>query len=348
MRSADAMSLALLGQLALGCGGPPASPPPADHAGPSTPVKVRFIDLANQDVRDVPLLMALDDLAARGYVIERRYLTGGPLMADLVARGEAEIAMINNQAAWAAAVKGAPVRTISQFTGSSGLLAARPHVRTCRDLDGRRVGIPAGSGPSVLQLSLYIERRCPGAKPQTLAIPESAARSAALLSGRLDASLLPGEELFKLQRQTPDSARALMVYAEEFPDVQIDGLHVNRTWAASNPGAVRDFVRAQVLAYRRVRADPGLLFAEASKRLSMDSATARAVGKWHLRRGMWDANGGLTPANIRSTIDFFQKADGLPEGVTPEQVADLSYLTTVLEELGRDDSAPHSRSQPSR
>jgi ABC-type nitrate/sulfonate/bicarbonate transport system substrate-binding protein len=343
MGIARAAGVALLSQLVASCTAPP--PASGSAVGARTaPATVRFIDLINLDVRDVPLLIALDDLAAQGYRIEKRYLSGSAMMTDLLARGEADLAMVNNQSAWAAAVKGAPIRTISQFTGSSGLLAAGAHVRTCADLDRRRVGIPSGSGPSRMQLTLFVERHCPGARPQTLAIAESAARAAALVSGRLDASLLPGEGLFKLQRQATAPVHVLMTYAEEFPDVEIDGLHVNRGWAAEHPEVVRDFVRAQVRAYRAVRRDPDRLVAEASKRLSIDSETARAVAEWHLQRGMWDANGGLTPRTVQSTIEFFQKSGALPAGVAPADVADLSYLEAVLDELGREEDTPSKRS----
>jgi ABC-type nitrate/sulfonate/bicarbonate transport system substrate-binding protein len=344
MRLVPVIGFVLSCQLVIGCSAPPARrDEPGAPKNPPQPATLRFLDLVNQDVRDVPLLMAFDDLAAQGYFIEKRYLTGSAVMADLLARGEADIAMLNNQVAWSAAARGAPIRTVSLFTGPSGMLAARPHVRTCADLHGRRVGTPTASGPSPLQLSLYIERHCPGARPQALVIPESAARAAALAAGRLDASLLPGEELFKLQRQAPGSVRAMMTYAEEFPDVQLDGLHVNRTWAAAHPGAVTDFVRAQVRAYRLVQARPERLFEEAVSRLAIDAETATAVGEWHLMRRMWDANGGLTAANVQFTIDFLTRAQALPGGMTVDQVADLAYLDAVLAELGRHDStAPGS------
>ena len=51
--------------------------------------------------------------------------------------------------------------------------------------------------------------------------------------------------------------------------------------------------------------------------------------------GIWDLNGGLTAGNIQDTIDFLVAIEKLPEGLGVEDVADLSYLEAVLEEMGR-------------
>jgi len=42
----------------------------------------RYFDLINLDVRDVPLLMTLGDLAGQGYQVEKTYLASGALIAD--------------------------------------------------------------------------------------------------------------------------------------------------------------------------------------------------------------------------------------------------------------------------
>jgi ABC-type nitrate/sulfonate/bicarbonate transport system substrate-binding protein len=298
-------------------------------------MRIRFADLINIDVRDVPLLMAFDDLAAKGYTIEKVYLSSSAVETDLLIRGEVEIAMVNNQTVWTAISKGADLRTIGPFTGSTGGLGAHAAIRSCADLDGKTVGAPGTSGLTPLLFRTYLARHCPQATPQVVVIPEAGARAAALLSRQLDAAFLPGEELLKLQRQSSVALHALYDYATEFPDVQIEGLHVRREWASQHAGAVRDFLRAQLLAYRKVNENPQILFDESVKRLSLDADTAQAVGTFHLGMRIWDDNGLLTTDNVQSTIDFLVKANALPAGMQPAQVLDLSYLNAVLGEIGR-------------
>jgi ABC-type nitrate/sulfonate/bicarbonate transport system substrate-binding protein len=126
-----------------------------------------------------------------------------------------------------------------------------------------------------------------------------------------------------------------MSYATEFPNVLIDGLHVRREWAKQNPDIVKGFLRALLKAHRAVAANPQRLIDESVRRLSLDPATAKAVAEAHLRAGIWDANGGLTSEDIQYTIDFLTTLAVLASGLKVQDVADLSYLQAVLNELGR-------------
>jgi ABC-type nitrate/sulfonate/bicarbonate transport system substrate-binding protein len=328
----------LLAIAAAGCSFQSAGTPARQAGDPAVPrgtVTLRFADLVNLDVRDVPLLMAFDDLEAHGYRVEKLYLGNGAMITESLVRGDADIGMINNQTAWTAIVKGADLRTISQFTTPATLLAATAAVRTCADLRDRKVGVPTTSGLSPLLFNLYLQRRCGGATPQLLVLPESAARAAALMSGAVDAAIMPGEELLKIQRQSPTPFHIVMSNATEFPDVQIDGLHVRREWAEQHQELVLDFIRAQLRAHRLIYESPQTLIDQAIKRLSLDPETAKAIADMHLRMKIWDVNAGLTLDTVQGTLDFLIREGAVPAGTTATQVANLSYLDTALREVGR-------------
>ena len=297
--------------------------------------KLRFFDLPNVDVRDVPLLMALDELAAQGYTVEKIQMASGALIADALARGDADIGLVNSQTMWMAIAKGAPVRTIAKFTGPTTILAATADIGSCRGLDGKRLGVATTGGLNPSLLRLHFQKNCPGAEPRLFVIVESTGRAAALLAGEIDALIAPGEEFVKLEREVPGRFHALMSFAEEFPDVLVDCLHVRRRWAEQNRECVRDFLRALMRAQRRVVSRPELLVDESVKRLALDRATAEAVGQAHLRMAIWDTNGGPTVQNVQGTIDFLTEAASLPRGLKASDVADLSYLNEVLDEIGR-------------
>ena len=239
-----------------------------------SPMRIRYADLINIDVRDVPLLMAADDLESKGYTIEKVYLSSSAVTTDLLVRGEVDIAMINNQTVWTAIAKGADLRTIGPFTATTGVVGVAEAIRSCQDLDGKSVGVPSSAGLSPLLFRTYVARHCPGSEPQLVVVPESSARADALLTGRLDAALLPSEELLKLQRQGTVPLHAMYAYASEFPDVQAEGLHVRREWAAQHGAAIKDFLRAQLL----VHSVTEKRFDEPVKRLSIDAGTASAAG----------------------------------------------------------------------
>lgn len=302
---------------------------------PPAPMRIRYADLINVDVRDVPLLMAFDELAKQGYTIEKVYLPSSAETTDLLARGDVEIAMVNNQTVWTAIMKGADLRTVGPFTATTGVMAVADAIQSCQDLEGKSIGVPGSAGLSPLLLRTYLSRHCPSVQPPFVVLPESGARADALLTGRLAAALLPSEELLKLQRDSRVPLKALYAYAAEFPEVQAEGLHVRRDWAAQHPTALRDFLRAQLLAYRRVIDHPQVLFDESVARLKIDPETAKAIGAAHLGMHIWDGNGLLSADNVQSTIDFLVKANVLPAGTRSTQVADFSHLNAVLDEIGR-------------
>ncbi|MBN8730415.1 MAG: ABC transporter substrate-binding protein [Acidobacteria bacterium] len=315
--------------LSCGNGGAGRSP------GPAQPARtLRFHDLINVDVRDVPLMLAFDELTARGYRIERTHLASGALIADALARGSADLGVVNTQTIWVAASKGAQIRTVSAFTAPTTVVAARREIANCRGLQGRRLGVPATKGMSPSLLSAYLQGECGGAKPEILVITESAGRAAALLAGEVDAVLMPREELQRIEGDAPRKFHVLLSYSTAFPHILIDGLHVRRQWAQDNPGAVEDFLRALVRAHRRVAADPELLIAESMKRLSLAHAEAKQIVEGHLAGKIWDRDGGLTARKVEDTLALLTGLGLVPASLRPEDVADLAPLQSILKEPG--------------
>jgi ABC-type nitrate/sulfonate/bicarbonate transport system substrate-binding protein len=333
-RWAPALLLVLLGFACVRCSNRPPVPESGAQASRS-PGRLRLLDLPNVDVRDVPMLMALDDLEGQGYTIEKTNMSSGSLIADALARGDADIGLVNSQTMWLAIAKGAPVRTIAKFTSPTTIVVAGAGIRSCQGLDGKRLGVATTAGLSPILFRLHLQGNCPGTEPRFIVIGESAGRAAALLAGEIDALIAPGEEFVKLQHEAPGKFHALMSYAEEFPDVLIDCLHVRLPWAEQHRRCIKDFLGALFRAQRRVMSSPGLLVDESVRRLGLDRATAEAVSRAHLSMAIWDANGGPTTHDVQKTIDLMTEMAVLPRGLRVSDVADLSYLNEVLDEIGR-------------
>lgn len=329
------ISLALALSVAAGaCGAPlPQIAPtvaPARKSG-----VIRLYDLVNVDVRDVPMLMAIDDLRAQGYTVEVTLLASGALIAEGLNRGEADLALINNQTMWTAVKKGAPVRTLLQAVDNTTVLIVKQGTTSCSALDGKPVGLPTLTGLNPSLLNLYLKANCPGAAPKFVAIPESAGRTAALLSGQLEATTVPGEEFLKLEKEAPGKFAMLLVFAQAFPQLRVEGLHARKDWLDKNPQVARDFARALLEANRKVTASPHVLYDEAVKRLTIDAATAKQIADTHLRLKVWDPNGALTQQNVESTIAFLADINAVPKDTAFAEVADLSVLEDVLKAIGR-------------
>ena len=299
------------------------------------PGRIRMLVIASTDIRDIPLGLAVEDLKAQGYAVEVTSMSGGALMADVLARGEAEIGSFNNETMWTAIGKGVRARTLLQRLSFPNLLVAKRELADCRALAGRPVAIGAQTGINPRLVALYLDRRCAGAAPQLLVIPDSVARTAALTAGRVDAALVPLEELVKLQLGAPGRYAALVDLTREFPLLQIAGVHARSDWLERNPRAARDFIRALLVAHRRVIANPETLYAKVIEQLKVDRDTAKTLADASLAANAWDPNGALTRENVQYTLNFLQDIDAVPRTLRFEDVADLSYLDTVLAEIGR-------------
>lgn len=166
-------------------------------------------------------------------------------------------------------------------------------------------------------------------------ISSSNSRAAALVAGQVSAAQLELQDVFQLERQSPGRFYTLLQTSKEFPDVAVFVYTVRQDWAAQHPKAVRAFIRAFVDAQRTVIDDPSRVRDEAVKPTAVDAADAEALGDTYRTRRLWDPNGGLSHARVQASLDFLAAARAIPEGLTPDRVADLSYLNAVLAEAGR-------------
>ncbi len=157
---------------------------------PAAKGRIHVLVIANTDIRDIPLGLAVEDLKVQGYQAEVTPMLGGALMPDALARGDAEIGSFNNETLWSAVAKGARARTLMQRLSLPNLLVAKAGVAGCGALDGKPIALGAQGGLNPRLIALYLDRQCPGTQPQLLVIPDSTARSAALASGNVDAALV--------------------------------------------------------------------------------------------------------------------------------------------------------------
>ena len=298
------------------------------------PTRIRVLVIANSDVRDIPLAMAADDLRNQGYRVEITPMMSGALMADALSRGDAELASFNNETLWAAIGKGLRAKTIVQRLSFPNLVVTRQSV-SCRAMNGRPLAIGSQTGLNPRLVSRYFESRCPGTEPQVLVIPDSAARTAALVGGTVDAALLPLEEFLKLQKAAPGTYATLVDLTKEFPQLQVNAVQARGDWLEQHPREVREVIRALLLVHRRIIANRRLLYTRTLEQLKTDKAETTSVIDALIAAGAWDPNGALTNDNVQYTLTFLQETGAVPKGLRVEDVADLAPLNDVLNDIGR-------------
>ncbi len=94
------------------------------------------------------------------------------------------------------------------------------------------------------------------------------------------------------------------------------------------------FERALFTARRDLQ-DPRALREAIVEYLDLKADAAQVMADTYLAHNIWDVSGAYTLEMVQDSIDFFQEYGDLPPGLEAEDVADLSYYESVLEEMGR-------------
>lgn len=317
--------------LAAGCSrqtGSSAAPPP--HTARAATLKV---ELASPDATDIARVIAIDNLRTQGYKVDTVTFGDNSLLFVGMQKGDVDLAAVADVTGWNAIHHGAPAFVLMDESAMTILVLAADDVRTCADLDGKTVGTGAIGGAYSTLMRAYVEKNCPSATPRYIAIPRAPNKLAALLSGQVAAIPVELYDYLELAPEQASRVHPLTWFADEFPGLTSISLFMRRGLATEYPETARDVVRAILQARRRIQ-DPDVLTNELITRLGLDPVKARTTAEAFLRRKVWNVNG-LTLESLQRNIDFYRRENILPPGLAARDVADLSYLNSVLDEIGR-------------
>lgn len=290
---------------------------------------------SNADVGDVPSLMAHELLREMGYTVQATFFSSADVAVAALSQGDVDVGNGSMRTYWAAIAKGADIRTVMEQVALLWSLAAKPQIHDCSMLDGKRFAIASTGSLSSALSNAYFQKNCPGMKPEIVLIADSQNRAAALRAGEIDATPLELSDVIQLRDDAPQSFRELVDFAAALPQIRGTGIHVNRAIATQHPEWVRDYLKAMLGIHRRIKENPRLLVDALIKYLALEPARAQEIADAYLARGAWQVNGNLTRESVASSLDFFIQTRSLPAGLDADQVSDLSYLDSVINELGK-------------
>jgi ABC-type nitrate/sulfonate/bicarbonate transport system substrate-binding protein len=218
----------------------------------------------------------------------------------------------------------------SLAVGTHSLVAAKA-IRSVPDLKGKRV-MTGGQG-DVTNLWWYAVARHfkldPSRDVDLLFSGSSAARTAALLGGAIDATVLSTPQSFKAIEDGFTDLGPVAPYLGEFPMMI---WHVNANWARDNEKTLTAFIRAHNRAVRYMsdpahRSEVAEILAKAS-----GSSVADALKTWDLcmQVNAFVADGSITDAAILRVRDTLLQSGDLKEpGMPPDAYYDRRFVDTV-------------------
>jgi ABC-type nitrate/sulfonate/bicarbonate transport system substrate-binding protein len=335
-RSAPIVVAGLAAAVLLGAAGACADRQPA-----ATSPRIRVGYAGALDFSDMASELAHERLRESGVEVTTHSFPTAEIIVDALARGDVDVADGSTRAFWSAAAKGAPIRTVMDHVVDIHRLvvAGTPG---CGAIDGARLALQSEAAAGTALARAYLARACPDARPDILFVPGSTNRMAAVLSGSLTATVLQLSDVVRLERLAPGRISVMADFAREWPAVATTGVHVNTRFAAAHPDWVSTYVRARVAANREIAGHGEALVALADRVMGAEPDW-KTLAPIYTALPAWDPNGGLTRAGVQETLDFLVRHTGLSPTLTPDMVADLSYLDAALRDV---DSSSDQHSTP--
>ena len=291
---------------------------------------------SEKELGHVPLLLALERLESQGYHVETTYFSQTELAVQSLVQGEVDLCSASSRSFWLASAKGADIATIMESKGNEWQLYSVRSIQTCGDLQARRLAQHSESAIGKTMTDIWIEENCPGTEPEVLIIPGSTNRAAALLAGQIDATPVAIADWIYLEDQAPGRFHSLVSFARDLPKLSTIVMNVNGQFAREHPQAVVDYLTAVLTVHRQIRRDPQVFIEAATRLVDADPELASRVLEAYVDLEIYDVNGGLGDEDVAYSLSFFVSAGELESGQTVSDVADLSFLETVLADMGRE------------
>ena len=234
-------------------------------------------------------------------------------------------------AALRAGVKGLPIKVVTYFNGRPlHVLVAKRDLRSVAELRGKIIGF-AGYGDSTeFMLRAILNQAGIGLEKdvQAFQVSGSGQRLQALLSGKLDAAIVPPP--FNFEAESKGFVR-LMAAADVF-ETSVSGLALHNDTLRDKPAQVKKMLRALLKAQNFIRANKSDSVRVIADWLKLEPGIAQASYDIYVK-GM-SSNGLVGDRVLESDIERARKDQQVKETVTVGKVVDFAIQREVLQEVG--------------
>ena len=229
------------------------------------------------------------------------------------------------------AVKGLPLKVATYFNGRPlHVLVAKPELKTLADLRRKIIGF-AGYGDStefmlraiLRQAGMELEKDV-----QAFQVSGSGQRLQALLSGKMDAAIVPPP--FNFEAESKGFIR-LMAAADVF-ETSVSGLALHVDTFRDKPAQVKKMLRALLKAQNFIRNNKAESVRVIADWLKLEPKISQASYDIYVK-GM-SLNGIVPERVLESDIERARRDQQVQEAVPVGKVVDFSMLREALNELG--------------
>jgi len=234
-------------------------------------------------------------------------------------------------AALRAGVKGLPIKIVTYFNGRPlHVLVAKREFKSVAELRGKVIGF-AGYGDSTeFMLRAMLGQAGMGLEKdvQAFQVSGSGQRLQALLSGKLDAAVVPPP--FNFEAESKGFVR--LVAAADVFETSVSGLALHNDTLRDKPAQVKKMLRALLKAQSFIRGSKADSVRIIANWLKLEPGIAEASYDIYVK-GM-SSNGIVGERVLESDIERARKDQQVNEAVAVGKVVDFSLQRDALNELG--------------
>jgi NitT/TauT family transport system substrate-binding protein len=305
-------------------------------------VKVRLARAsgATFGVDDVSCAAAtqLGFFAAHGLDVEWLDRRGGGAAMRSVLEGEADVAYAGFGAVLALRAQGQPCRIfVSQARALAQALVVRSNIKQLEGVTWAVDGIGALSH----HMARLIVRalKIPEEQIRWEAVGPPPQRIAALLEGRVDASLLRTEEALALDRDHRDKVRRMLDFdkLKRLVPLQPHGvLATTQAYERAHAEVLAALTKAMIQASRTLhdRSDAFAQVIRASVQVELDENEMQMLWKREHDSGGWAVNGEMNPGHWETQLALFHELNPGLRKLERREILAASFVAAALKEVG--------------
>jgi NitT/TauT family transport system substrate-binding protein len=272
-----------------------------------------------------------------GLDVEMAEFRGDVVLTTAMVAGDIQVCSnIGATSAMVSASKGAKLRlwVVPQPVTPYHLIARKDAATTIKGLAGKTLAVSGVGAVSYHIPRIIMERN--GVDPEKakyVVAGSNADRFKALLSGKVDATVVSNIEVAKLGSY-PELVH-LVTVANVVPEIPFTFGMAREDFIQKEPEAMYRLARGMIEANRWIAANKAGTVAIAAKVIPDESpeVIARAYDQADPR--LWGPNGDMTEANYKFTSDFLVKVGFLTDPLPYDKFFDRRFIDRALKELGR-------------
>ena len=277
---------------------------------------------------DVPSILALKELEASGWETTHIEFDSPDIQTQALINGDIDIAAMGPATVMSANSAGADLRMVTRNNSLDLLVVSKSSIASCEELAGKTVAYHSPGATSTFHLLRYMETNCPDVEPNYIVVSGSANRSAALLNGQIDGTIVRLEDWIAATSDgSGEDTRVLSVIGDDQSNLLAQMIVVSADQLQSKHSEFKVFIDALHEEFSKVYDDPAGYAAKAVQYLpGADVDNVAGVYSALIDAQLFPLQPGIGRSQVEDTLAFYEMAGRIdPGALAPEDVADFSF-----------------------